>query len=418
MHFTTRTKITFLFTLLVTGILAVLDVIIFQTADHAWQQEKKAYVTKVMHAMYTPDQAKKELEHVEIRDASGTIIYQQWVFALGSGVTHSDDIFWLSTDTITTGTQSYITASESKMGVTVTTAEDITEQVSMRDETIRTAFWTSLAGIFIVSIIGYLFSGYILAPMRQMHRVAEGFSLRKKETEHHTGIIGHSHDEVVMLARSLESLFTRVQREAEKLEQFSDDIAHEIKNTLFSIQSSLDVALHTEYREIGITKARNMIQELSGVVDSLLFFSRNESGNMTKTNIYVLVNSHIDVTDTRIRIRGSESVTHDIYPELWMTALGNIVSNARKFTPVDGKITIDISDDGVTITDTGIGISEHDLPHIFDRLYKADTARSHGTGYGLGLAIAKRIIEDLHHQILTVTSAEWEGTEFRIGWDK
>jgi signal transduction histidine kinase len=89
-----------------------------------------------------------------------------------------------------------------------------------------------------------------------------------------------------------------------------------------------------------------------------------------------------------------------------MTALGNIVSNARKFTPVDGKITIDISDDGVTITDTGIGISEHDLPHIFDRLYKADTARSHGTGYGLGLAIAKRIIEDLHHQILTVTSAE------------
>jgi signal transduction histidine kinase len=108
----------------------------------------------------------------------------------------------------------------------------------------------------------------------------------------------------------------------------------------------------------------------------------------------------------------------DIYPELWMTALGNIVSNARKFTPVDGKITIDISDDGVTITDTGIGISEHDLPHIFDRLYKADTARSHGTGYGLGLAITRRIIEDLHHQTLTVTSEEKKGTEFRIGWGK
>jgi Na+-translocating ferredoxin:NAD+ oxidoreductase RnfG subunit len=77
MHLTTRTKITILFTLLVAGILALLDVIIFQTADHAWQQQKKAYVTKVMHAMYTPDQAKKELEHVEIRDASGAIIHQQ-----------------------------------------------------------------------------------------------------------------------------------------------------------------------------------------------------------------------------------------------------------------------------------------------------------------------------------------------------
>lgn len=77
MQFTTRTKITFLFTLLVAGILAILDVIIFQTADHAWQTEKQAYVAKVMHAMYTPDQAKKELEHVEIRDASGVIIHQQ-----------------------------------------------------------------------------------------------------------------------------------------------------------------------------------------------------------------------------------------------------------------------------------------------------------------------------------------------------
>ena len=77
MHFTTRTKITCIFTSLVALILIVLDVIIFQTADHAWQTEKQAYVAKVMHAMYTPEQARKELEHVEIRDASGTIIHQQ-----------------------------------------------------------------------------------------------------------------------------------------------------------------------------------------------------------------------------------------------------------------------------------------------------------------------------------------------------
>jgi signal transduction histidine kinase len=418
MHLTTRTKITILFTLLVAGILALLDVIIFQTADHAWQTQKQAYVAKVMHAMYTPDQAKKELEHVEIRDASGVILHQQGVFALGSGVTHSDDIFGLSTDTITTGTQSYITASESKMGVTITTAEDITEQVAMRDDTIRTAFWTSLVGIMVVALIGHFFSGYILAPMRQMHRVAEGFSLRKKETEHHTRIRGHARDEVVLLARSLESLFTRVRSEAAKLEQFSDDMAHEIKNTLFSIQSSLDVALHTEHRDIGIARARNTIQELSKVVDALLFFSRNETGNMTKTNITKLIASHIDESDTRISITGDEDIEHEIYPELWMTALGNIISNAQKFTPSGGKITIDISRDGVTIRDTGVGIADTDMPHIFDRLYKADTARSHGTGYGLGLAIARRIIEDLHHQTLTVESEEWEGTEFRIGWGK
>lgn len=406
MQFTTRTKITILFTLLVASILVVLDIIIFQTADHAWQQQKKAYVTKVMHAMYTPDQARKELEHVEIRDASGVILHRQGVFALGSGVTYSDSIFGRSTDTITTGTQSYITASESKMGVTITTAEDITEQVTMRDDTIRTAFWISLAGTLVVALIGYFFSGYILAPMRQMHRVAEGFSLRKKETEHHTGIRGHARDEVVLLARSLESLFTRVRSEAAKLEQFSDDMAHEIKNTLFSIQSSLDIALHTEHRDVGITRARTMIAELSEVVDALLFFSRDEAGNMTRTNITTLISSHIEESDTRISITGDVDIEYEIYRELWITALGNIISNAQKFTPSDGKITIDISRGGVTITDTGVGIADTDLPHIFDRLYKADTARSHGTGYGLGLSIAKKIIEDLHHQTLTVESRE------------
>lgn len=276
----------------------------------------------------------------------------------------------------------------------------------MRDETIHTALWISLIGIVITSIIGYFFSGYILRPIRSMYRVSENFSLSKKETEHHTGIIGHSRDEVVMLARSMESLFARVQSEAARLEQFSDDIAHEIKNKLFSIGSSLDVAVHTEHRDLGIAKAKKLLTELSGVVDALLFFSRNESGNMTRTNIHTLISSRIDMTDTRIQIRGSGSLIHDIYPELWMTALGNIVSNAHKFTPPDGKITIDISRDGVTITDTGIGIADTDLPHIFDRLYKADTARSHGTGYGLGLAIAKKIIEDLHHQTLTVESRE------------
>ncbi len=155
----------------------------------------------------------------------------------------------------------------------------------MRDETIHMALWTSLFGIFLTLIIGYIFSGYILRPIRSLHRAAEDFSLEKKSDTHHTGIIGHSRDEVVMLARSLESLFDRVRSEADKLEQFSDDIAHEIKNKLFSIGSSLDVALHTKHRDIGIAKARSMLQELSEVVDALLSFSRNGEGKMIPTDI-------------------------------------------------------------------------------------------------------------------------------------
>lgn len=67
---------------------------------------------------------------------------------------------------------------------------------------------------------------------------------------------------------------------------------------------------------------------------------------------------------------------------------------------------IHIKSDGIKISDTGIGISNSDLPHIFDRLFKADSVRSSGTGYGLGLAITRKIIEDLHKMLISVESIE------------
>jgi len=194
-------------------------------------------------------------------------------------------------------------------------------------------------------------------------------------------------------------------------------MAHEIKNTLFSIQSSLDLTLHTEHKELGIQKAKTLLIELSNVVDALLFFSRNEEGTPTMTNIGTLIGKHIDRADTRIiYIEEKNNVELPIYPELFITAVGNIISNAKKFTPKDGKITVTIHKNGIEITDTGIGISGKDIPHIFDRLFKADVARASGTGYGLGLAITKKIIQDLHKMDLSVESQEGKGTSFYINW--
>ncbi len=418
MFFTTRTKITFLFTLIVIAIIILLDMIIFRWVDHAWQEKKKDYTERVMHAMYTPEEAKKQLPHVEIRDGSGTVIHRQWVFLASDITQRPTGLFSLESDTITASGQSYILASESKMGMTITMAEDITSEVAMRDDTIRTAFWTSLLSVLFVGIIWYFFSGYILRPVRDMNRVAEGFSLEQKDREHQTGIVWHARDDVVLLARSLESLFTRVKNEAQRLEQFSDDIAHEIKNTLFSIESSLDVALHTEHRDMGILKAKKLITELSDVVDALLFFSRNGEGKMTRTNISELIRSYVDMSDPRIHIHSDASVTIPVYPELFMTAIGNIISNARKFTPDDGQIHISISKTSIDIQDTGMGIASDDLPYIFDRLWKGDKARASGTGYGLGLAITRKIIEDLHHMRLSVMSEEEKGTTFTIDWSE
>ena len=97
----------------------------------------------------------------------------------------------------------------------------------------------------------------------------------------------------------------------------------------------------------------------------------------------------------------------------------NIISNALKYTPDNGEINIYTScvynDICIKVADNGIGIPEEKLPHIFDRFYRVDKARSRGTGgTGLGLAIAKQTVESEFGGKIKITSTSGEGTEVSI----
>ena len=134
------------------------------------------------------------------------------------------------------------------------------------------------------------------------------------------------------------------------------------------------------------------------------------------TDIGELIHAKFDGLDPRIHIDIQGKVMKEISGELFITAIGNIVSNAQKFTPIDGHIEILVSSDGISIEDTGPGIRKEYLPYIFDRLWKADTSRTHGSGYGLGLSIARKIIEELHSMQIFVESEEGRGTKFLVRW--
>jgi signal transduction histidine kinase len=99
-----------------------------------------------------------------------------------------------------------------------------------------------------------------------------------------------------------------------------------------------------------------------------------------------------------------------------MAVFNNVLHNAIKFTPAGGKITVTSSftpeDIVVDIADTGVGISPGDLPHVFERFFKADKSRTQG-GTGLGLAIAKHIVQT-HGGTISVKSELGKGSIFTI----
>ncbi|MDT4992193.1 MAG: two-component system, OmpR family, sensor histidine kinase BaeS, partial [Actinoplanes sp.] len=99
-------------------------------------------------------------------------------------------------------------------------------------------------------------------------------------------------------------------------------------------------------------------------------------------------------------------------------ALGNLVANAVRFTPSGGEVTVTGRYDGdhilLEVSDTGVGIAPDDLPHVFERFWRADKSRSRSTGgSGLGLAITRHLVE-AHGGTATVQSIQGQGSTFRL----
>ena len=303
MALTTRTKITALFVSIVTILVIFLNMLVFESANKEWQTRKSTYMHDSMVSMLTLDEARKQFPDLEVSDASGAIILQQGIFT--HNMEHTSIGSWIFADPSITsaGGRAYYWGIESMHdGYTYKTVDDVTDILMTRDMIIERSLWLSLVGLLLIILIGYFFSGYILKPIQNMNEATRRFSLSQKESDNHVGIYGNIKDEVVILARSLEELFTRVNKEAERLEQFSDDIAHEIKNKLFEVMSSLDIAGNPEHTEYGITKAKRVLKQLSGVVDALLFFARNDIKNPDKKNLSTLISSTLGNEDPRVSI--------------------------------------------------------------------------------------------------------------------
>ncbi len=219
--------------------------------------------------------------------------------------------------------------------------------------------------------------------------------------------------------------------------RFIGNVAHEIRTPLAIIKTSTEVALFDSAlsREIRETMEGTIVElnRISETINNLLSF---DSLTRPKTMMFLpvdlcsvaktVVEQHQDLAHSRGIVLESE-LEEGCLVNGNETALGQVVTNLTKnainYTPQnkDGKVTVTVSrsqsgDVALSVIDTGIGIDQKDLYHIFEPFYRADTSRARGIGTGasgLGLAIVNEVVR-LHHGTITLRSAVGHGTTIKI----
>jgi two-component system heavy metal sensor histidine kinase CusS len=239
--------------------------------------------------------------------------------------------------------------------------------------------------------------------------------------------------ELHRLARTFNDMLDRLEAGFDRLSRFSADIAHELRTPLSNLRGELDVALERErtpeqYAQT-IGSGLEECGRLARIIDSLLFLARAEDPQIEISretfdvaaeleNVRDFFGAMAHESGVAIRLEGRGPFPVEVNRPLVQQAVGNLVANALAHTPPGGTVTLRAADDGksvsIDVADTGCGIAAVDLPHVFNRFYRADRSRSSASGgVGLGLAIVKCIAE-LHDGSVEVASEPGRGTRVRL----
>ncbi|MFT3951688.1 MAG: HAMP domain-containing sensor histidine kinase [Oscillospiraceae bacterium] len=265
---------------------------------------------------------------------------------------------------------------------------------------------------------------YLEQTLEAMDKISQGdFSVLIEVDEH---------DPFSEITKSVNRIATELGSMENLRQDFVSNVSHEIQSPLTSIKGFAALLksdnLTAEQRAHYIDVIESEAKRLSQLSDNLLKLSTLESNvaplspskfpldRQIRNSVLMLepqwAEKHLNMTLSmdKIVISADEALLNQV----WI----NLLQNAIKFTPESGEISVSLTEqDGfaqVKITDTGIGISEESLPHIFERFYKADKSHTRAAGgNGLGLSIVKKIIT-LHDGKITVKSELGAGTEFVI----
>jgi two-component system sensor histidine kinase GlrK len=297
------------------------------------------------------------------------------------------------------------------------------------DQSLRIAVGLSVFAVFATAVVALLIARTITRPLTRLtegtRRVARGEFQPVPRT---------TRDEIGQLARAFNEMGRSLQRSAEQRAEMMQHISHEIRIPLQTIHSAYYLLaeqirgpINERQRDL-LTTIRRNVDRIADFSNQFLDLARIEAGKMeftlVQTDLRAVVEAAVANAKPAAAAAGITLLDSlqmcppvEADPLRLEQALGNLLSNAVKYSEAGGTVTVRCGpvDDAVIISiqDTGIGISQEDLPHVFTKFFRASQGRTKRSGTGLGLALVKAIV-DHHRGTVTVESVKGEGSTFII----
>jgi two-component system OmpR family sensor kinase len=284
--------------------------------------------------------------------------------------------------------------------------------------------------VFLAVAGGYWLMRRSLEPVDEITERAEGIT--SSNLSERLPII-RTGDELERLSTALNRMIERLDDAFQHINRFSADASHELRTPLTILQLELEGIVHddplNESFERHIGSALEETHRMSRIVESLLAISRLDAGEVKLDKLHINLSELVARTAGEMKVLAQDksialsiSVEEGVYLEGDRTHLQqvvlNLVDNAIKYTQEGGAIHVRLYVKDwrtiIEVSDNGAGIPSHALPHVFERFYRADKARSRASGgAGLGLSIVKAICT-AHRAAIFVTSEEGKGSSFSV----
>lgn len=271
--------------------------------------------------------------------------------------------------------------------------------------------------ILLASVGGYLMLGKLLKPINKIvdtaNEIAGSSDISKRIN------IGGRKDEIGRLANTFDEMLDKIEKLVDKEKQFTSDVSHELRTPITVMLSECEFMKECEKDSADFDDSLNMVQrqakKMSSLVTELLTLSRMDKNKIVaqfeKTDISELLNF---ICDEQEKIQSSKiklirDIEGEVYANIDRALISrlfvNLITNAYRYNKKIGSVTVTLkkTDESIvfSVKDTGIGISEEDLPKIWERFYQVDKARSYSENgsSGLGLAMVKWIANALGGEV-------------------